>query len=66
VRVTYVKYVSAHLAEAVSTVRQARGYPPSRRSSPLFGRYQFMLLGEQKQHTYENNLLLSESGTVED
>ena len=45
----------AQLTAAIRTLCQARGYPPSRRSSPPFGRYQFILLGEQR-HICVNNL----------
>jgi len=38
-RVTSVMYTRAHLAAAVSTLRQASGYLPSCRVSPPFGRY---------------------------
>ena len=36
--------------------RQTYGYLPSHRASPPFGRYQFILLGEQR-HMCVNNLL---------
>jgi len=41
----YTAYTSAHLAAAASTLPQARGYLPSRRMSPPFDRYQFILFG---------------------
>jgi len=57
-----VMYTSAHLPAAASSPHQTHGYLPSRRSSPPFGRYQFMLLGEDR-HVWTTCLrLLPESG----
>jgi len=55
----YTLRIRVHLAAAAGTLRQARGYPSSRRASPPLDPYKFtslysILLGTR--HTCVNNL----------